>query len=105
MKIYMTRVFNEGDRIPWWLGLAYWEWGMNVAVCFPIPLNLIVRWARDGYFWIKATRHPGWLDNQRAEAYNAGFGRGVAAGAWVGERRMRARLDYVQARLDEWLGQ
>ena len=51
---------SEGTRLPWWLGVAYWEWERPVAACYPIPFNLVVRWARNTYFWVKATHRPDW---------------------------------------------
>jgi|ERR1035437_9254346 hypothetical protein len=103
MKVSKLWFAHEGNRLPWWLGLAYWEHDSMTAVCLPIPLNRIVRWARGGYFWFKATRNPSWLDNHWSRAYEAGYVRGLKAGVKIGENHTNARLDEVQAKLDAWL--
>jgi hypothetical protein len=32
--------------------MAYRRFNENVTVCLPLPLNWIVRWARQFYFWV-----------------------------------------------------
>ncbi len=73
----IRRIVPEAVVVPWWLGLAYWRWDREEAVCYPIPVNLIVRWARNGYFWLKATHRPDWIRQQTQDRYDRGFHNGV----------------------------
>ena len=41
------------DVVPRWYGKAYANFIMNTVVFYPIPINLIVRWARDFYFLLR----------------------------------------------------
>ncbi len=77
MLVTKIRYVQEGEKLPWWLGLAYWEWSRPVAVCYPIPLNLLIRWSRNVYFWVKASHRPDWLANRLQEAHDAGFHKGI----------------------------
>ncbi len=47
-----TRKIRETERLPWGYGLAYWRINTREGVCYLIPFNLLVRWARGLYFWI-----------------------------------------------------
>jgi hypothetical protein len=58
MKITRLQL-HEGALIPKWYGVAYWRWDTDVAICYPIPWNLVVRywnllriWAKSGYSWV-----------------------------------------------------
>ena len=46
----------EGSIIPRFYGVAYVEWSRRVFVCYPVPLNLIVHWARELWFWLISGR-------------------------------------------------
>ena len=58
-KVIGRRELVEGSRIPWGYGLSYRPFDRDVAVCYPVPLHLIVRWCRDLWFWIVKVGFPG----------------------------------------------
>src|SRR3990167_6812057 len=37
----------HGEAAPWWYGLAYYDPCRDYQIAYPIPVNLLVRWARD----------------------------------------------------------
>jgi len=49
MKISRLKL-AEYEAMPRWYGLAYWDFPRAEAICYPIPLNLIVRAIRLFYF-------------------------------------------------------
>jgi hypothetical protein len=95
--------YADGARLPWWCGVAYWRWDAQVAVCLPIPLNILVGAARDTYFWLKATRRPGWVDRQLQAVMERGRTEGYARGLKDGHAQQLDRLRYVEEKLDRWL--
>jgi len=48
----MKKIIDEGMRIPKGYGIAWRDFARDQAICYPIGLNQIVRWARKVYFWI-----------------------------------------------------
>lgn len=94
-KILTGRDVAEGHRIPFWLGVSYWRWDRDEAVCHPIPLNWLVRWARQIYFVLKIPR-PTQREQMLNQARQQGFEDGLAAGwdqlASLYEKRLRESL-------------
>ncbi len=41
-----------GEAIPKWYGKAYYKHDIDVTVCYPIQLNLIVRWFDKLKWWV-----------------------------------------------------
>lgn len=74
----LSHEYLEGHVLPWWQGVAYFRWDMHGAVCYPIPLNLIVRWARNTFFWVKAARRLDWFAAQQQDAFEQGIIEGKA---------------------------
>lgn len=81
------RLTGEGRVIPWYYGVAYFEMDMLEYVCYPIPLHLVVRWAR----WLHYSWHawrgtaPGWIREEKIQgvisrAWNDGYSRGYRDG-------------------------
>ena len=46
----LSKNVGEGEVIPRFYGLAYWDFCSNLAYFYPIPLNLIIRLAREFYY-------------------------------------------------------
>ena len=68
----LCRHIVEGDKIPKFYGVAYFDYIKREAICYPIPLNLLI-WI--GYLIRdKLTRPRGQTKVQRAymEGYNKG---------------------------------
>ncbi len=57
-RVKIRRLAEFGMLIPPWCGVAYVLDYARVAVCYPIPLNLVVRFLR--YVWERA-EYPIWL--------------------------------------------
>jgi hypothetical protein len=44
---------SPGEMIPRFYGIAYHRWDLNVAVCYPLFINLIVMLWREFVHWNK----------------------------------------------------
>jgi len=84
LKIFV----REGERLPKYYGLAYRLFNQHAAVCYPIPLNYVVRVYRDLAFWLRFP-NPGLHDRAMSDAYDHGFEEG---------RKTQMRID--SARFD-----
>lgn len=42
-----------GERVPDFYGIGYHDYAMNITYCYPIPLNVLVRWREKIRWWIK----------------------------------------------------
>lgn len=67
----MRRYRRPGELLPRGYGTAWWDWARNQGVCYPVPINLLARWARAA--WLRLARGP------RQKAEMAAFRRGVSA--------------------------
>jgi len=82
----LRKIIREGGYYPKGYGRAWDDWSTlgqpdNVAViCYPVPLNLLFRWARNCWWWL----HRGW----RREFARERFERQLAA-----NRHMTAYTD------------
>ena len=65
-------------RIPRWYGVAYREVSLAVMVCYPIPLNWVVRWFDLLRWRLKGPRSHSSKEHLLAEARLAGFEAGKA---------------------------
>jgi hypothetical protein len=70
MKVSSERL-AEGYILPFWYGIAYYDICSDYRICYPIPLNLLVRWIRD-FFW--AIKRP----SEKKEALNKAYHMGKA---------------------------
>ena len=85
LRTVVTVKLLEGGKLPWWMGMAYFDDAQGVGVCYVLPLNWIVRWTRA--LWRKVR----WPAKDLAEAaYSAGLEKG---------RRERA-ADYQRGKED-----
>lgn len=54
----LRRVIDEGEMLPRGYGVAwedattYLQGGCFTVVCYPVPLNLLFRWARNSYWFL-----------------------------------------------------
>ncbi len=65
MKTPFKREIEVNCIIPFPLGVAYRDFIRGVTVCYPIPLNLIVRWTLRVYWWFGEYGEMSW--KERAE--------------------------------------
>lgn len=47
----------EGYRLPWYMGVAYYSPCSDHFICYPVPINLLVRWSRNAWWALKAGKH------------------------------------------------
>ena len=66
MKITGIQI-AEGYVIPWWCGIAYYSPCSDHSICYPIPINLIVRFGRSAWWAMKSGK-----SDALSKAYNAG---------------------------------
>lgn len=67
-KIRIVKEILEGGIIPKGYGVAYWETMRRVAVCYPIPLNVIVAlWKKFIDFLIFRCLHRRWIRHKRQD--------------------------------------
>lgn len=66
----------EGDRMPWYMGTAWYLPYSNRVVCMPIPLNLVAGLVRS--VWLRARRNE--MRDELFNLYRYGHHRGWRAG-------------------------
>jgi len=74
LKITVREVL-EGQEVPRGYGVAYIQPGGTSATCYPIPLNLIVRWSLLLWYALKIPRRT-WWEKRFQEVRNAGYQQG-----------------------------
>lgn len=62
---------NQGELIPGWYGVAWVDYERMQAVCYPIPLNIIIAIMRRCLFFLVNPRLllPGKLEAENARLY------------------------------------
>tara|TARA_R100001230_G_C5599045_1_gene113390 strand:+ start:294 stop:560 length:267 start_codon:yes stop_codon:yes gene_type:complete len=70
----MRKYVHKGEVVPKGYGFAWQEWHTLRAVCYPVPLNLLFRWVRTGY-WFLADK-TGVAFSSEARAYQDGYRKG-----------------------------
>lgn len=78
----LSKEINIGDRFPVGYGYSYSRWDAPVHVCYPIPLNWLIAWARDFYFTMIYGPNPS------LEIYEEGHLAGFDAGLKVGREQL-----------------
>ena len=79
----LIKHIKPGEKAHWIYGLIYWDICTAYAVMCPMPFNLIIRWFRYLYFWVKIYK-PTELEILRHRAYikgcDDGFDKGYERG-------------------------
>ena len=73
---------NDGVMSPRFYGLAYYDFRCRVSVCYPIPLNVIVRIWRN----IARAVKRGLVKDKMSADYNRGYSKGYHEGYLDGRR-------------------
>jgi hypothetical protein len=93
----MKRTICEGESMPKWYGLAYWQYDENQGVCYPIILNVMVRICRNIWWAIKRGVIPSWYEKEiekvRADAWHTGYEFGVKSKTSVSEALLQRILE------------
>ena len=78
VKLTLKKIVPEAEPYPRFYGKAYYDWGkgyMFERVAYPVPLNLVIRYARTLRLWIEIRIRfpkPSWADAKIGEAYLKG---------------------------------
>ena len=67
MKI-QRRLF-QGQQFPFLYGVAWEENFGRVAICYPIPFNLVLRWLRDAWFVMAQPSKREWYTHKELERH------------------------------------
>ena len=73
----ITKYIKMGQMLPAYYGIAWHQFDRDIAVCLPVPLNLVVAILRNIYSFIKFG-HIRVFANQR-DAYRQGYSDGKNA--------------------------
>ena len=83
---------SEGDRLPRFSGVVQWHPDMRCVSVWPIPFNLLARWAINFYERLRCIAQPSWLEAK----LKAGFQEGYAEGKLVVERQMNRVIQMMR---------
>lgn len=88
----MRQYAQEGESIPDWYGVAYADPSSATAICYPMPLHFIYRWARLAYYAFMLPRPAWWevrFQKMRKEGYADGFTHAKAFAEYTSERELK----------------
>ena len=71
MRLQIRLDLLQGAEVPRWYGVAWHDYNRDVAVCYPVPLNILFGWARLVWMWLRFRSVPRRWDTLR-QAYEAG---------------------------------
>lgn len=83
------------DSLPRGYGFSYRCFNVHGSMAYPIPLNLIVRWARNFHIWLKGCVQPSWADERFMAMYRLG--------EQAAEKRYQDRIARIEKIVDEIL--
>lgn len=77
----IKKIVNEDEQIPIHYGLAWYCMDRYAMVCYPVPLNIVLRLLRT--IWIKLT-YPDWVRDlvfdMRNKGWQTGYNNGYTKG-------------------------
>lgn len=79
-KVFTRQAIQYGAKIPFGYGIAYRDFAMDVAICYPIPINLVVRWVRNFYEMIAYRIHSTMFQKQLEDIATSSYEKGFKAG-------------------------
>ena len=92
MKFQIRKLKAEGEIIPRGYGIAYRDFASYISVCYPVPLNWIVRAGREVARFLKL---PPMTEGEQdiAKAVQIGFDRGYDRGKSAGYSQAVRMID------------
>ena len=106
MAIRLSRFVPYGEIIPWGYGVAWRAFDRDGAICYPIPLNLVVRLAREVHWRLLVAPRWGIRERHLAERYEAGRLKGEdEARRYVQRAYERGKRDGRQQFIEETLAE
>jgi hypothetical protein len=88
----MRQMVPEGDGVPDWYGVAYADPMTGNAICYPMPLHFIYRWARLAYYAFMLPR-PAWWEKRFREMRKQGYKDGFTHAQAYAEFAKQSELD------------
>lgn len=92
----MKKHVRELEPIPRFYGVAYRSFTFRGSVCYPIPLNYLVRWYIDIVTRLKCPPIERWFADEIQAAYARGYESGKRAGRETYRAEMLAGLAAIQ---------
>jgi len=68
----IRRIVGEGEKIPTGYGVAYFDLWQSRMICYPIPLNILIRSLRILLHWIVCVGYPAKWERKLLVAYALG---------------------------------
>lgn len=68
-RFYPRKFIASGGVIPFPWGISNRSWDRDGAWCWPVPLNLLVRYTSAFWYWLAIPRRPTGLENFKACQY------------------------------------
>lgn len=81
----MRRELTPFDALPRGYGYSYYLWNRDIAVAYPVPINRVVRWARQLWLCLSVpakTAEEHSISELMAAEYKRGLMRGEASEAY-----------------------
>lgn len=95
----IRKTISEGQIIPRFYGKAFFNYMTYEAICYPIPMNFIVGWARTLLCILKMGTRKNFFDRKLIEARSAGHVDGVELGKFLARKEFR--LEKIGSGKDE----
>ena len=108
----LLKYIPEGGLIPFWYGYCYYDFNSETKAMLPIPLNMLWRWLRNLWYWLKEHTQGSrlieqayWAGLRRGRAcveeqHSAGYNEGYRAGYNEAFGRIEAIIDNLGVRAD-----
>jgi hypothetical protein len=92
-KLIPVTTVKQGDRLPWWAGVMWWDYQHQFGWVGLLPFNLLARVIRLMWCWIK---HPFRVWDAVYEAdyqrrVNATYRKGWCARGWCDKREWECK--------------
>ena len=84
----------QGEMIPKYYGVAYYEPDRDMVVLCLMPINLIVRLLHEIHWWMKQGFGRGQIERSYSKGYNQGVRHGWDIGFKDGQKEIRYAKRY-----------
>jgi len=83
-----------GEQSPWFMGVAWRDWGTERIILLPIPINLVAGWLRRGWYELRSWGLHDPIDRLVSDAYAQGYAKGRAVALDEALRRIDHQIDH-----------
>lgn len=92
----IKKIVQEGEIIPKFYGMAYWDYMRRIGICYPLGINWIVWLCREIYFRVMVVPL-----GKQGEMYRQGFKDGEQSGYRLGLRAgYKEAFDKLEKQID-----